>query len=208
EAEGVSSDSILHFLDAIGNTNNEFHSFMMLRHGKVVAEGWWDPYKPTLKHMMYSVSKSFTATAVGFAVTEKRISVNDKVVSFFPADLPDTVSSYLSSLTIKDLLTMSVGQDPDPTGPIGSNNDNWVAGFFRTPILYQPGSRFLYNSAATYMLSAIVQKVTGQRVLDYLQPRLFSPLGISGIDWEVSPQKVNAGGWGLRLKTEDMAKFG
>jgi CubicO group peptidase (beta-lactamase class C family) len=207
EAEGVSSDSILHFLDAIGNTNNEFHSFMMLRHGKVVAEGWWDPYKPTLKHMMYSVSKSFTATAVGFAVTEKRISVNDKVVSFFPADLPDTVSPYLSSLTIKDLLTMSVGQDPDPTGPIGSN-DNWVAGFFRTPILYQPGSRFLYNSAATYMLSAIVQKVTGQRVLDYLQPRLFSPLGISGIDWEVSPQKVNAGGWGLRLKTEDMAKFG
>ena len=208
EAEGVSSDSILHFLDAIGNTNHEFHSFMMLRHGKVVAEGWWNPYQPSLKHMMYSVSKSFTATAVGFAVSEKRISVNDKVVSFFPADVPDNASPFLAALTIKDLLTMSVGQDPDPTGPIGSNNDNWVAGFFRTPILYQPGSKFLYNSAATYMLSAIVQKVTGQRILDYLQPRLFGPLGISGIDWEVSPQKINTGGWGLRLKTEDMAKFG
>ena len=103
---------------------------------------------------------------------------------------------------------MSVGQDPDPTGNIGSNNDNWVSAFFKTPILYQPGSKFLYNSAATYMLSAIVQKVTGQRILDYLQTRLFDPLGISGIDWEVSPQKINSGGWGLRLRTEDMARFG
>jgi hypothetical protein len=103
---------------------------------------------------------------------------------------------------------MSVGQQPDPTSNIGSMNDNWVSAFFKTPILYQPGSRFLYNSAATYMLSAIVQKATGKKVFDYLESRLFTPLGITGIDWEVSPQKINTGGWGLRLKTEDMAKFG
>ena len=208
EAEGISSKAIIEFLDAIPNTNHEFHSFMILRHGKVVTEGWWKPYRADLKHTMYSVSKSFTATAVGFAVAEKRITVDDKVISFFPEDLPDSISPYLSELRVKDLLSMSVGQAPDPTGEIAANNDNWVKGFFRTPILFQPGSRFLYNSAATYMLSAIVQKVTGQRILDYLQSRLFNPLGISGIDWEVSPQKVNSGGWGLRLKTEDMAKFG
>jgi CubicO group peptidase (beta-lactamase class C family) len=208
EAEGVSSKEIIQFLDAISESNHEFHSFMILRHGKVVAEGWWKPYEANLKHTMYSVSKSFTATAVGFAVAEKRISVNDKVISFFPADLPDTVSTYLSELRIKDLLSMSVGQTPDPTGDIGGKNDNWIKAFFNTPILYQPGSKFLYNSAATYMLSAIVQKVTGERILNYLQPRLFDPLGITGIDWEVSPQKINSGGWGLRLKTEDMAKFG
>jgi len=208
EAEGVSSKAIIEFLDAIPNTNNEFHSFMILRHGKVVAEGWWKPYSANLKHTMYSVSKSFTATAVGFAVAEKRISVDDKVISFFPEDLPDSVSPYLSELRIKDLLSMSVGQAPDPTGEVSANNDNWVKGFFKIPILYQPGSKFLYNSAATFMLSAIVQKVTGQRTLDYLQTRLFNPLGISGIDWEINPQKINVGGWGLRLKTEDMAKFG
>src|SRR4051812_30813751 len=208
EAEGVSSRGIIQFIDAISKSNHEFHSFMVLRHGKVIAEGWWNPYQGNLKHTMYSVSKSFTATAIGFAVSEKRISVDDRVISFFPADVPDTAGAFLSQLRIKDLLSMSVGQQPDPTGDIGSKNDNWVNAFFRTPILYAPGSKFLYNSAATYVLSAIVQKVTGQRVLDYLQPRLFAPLGISGIDWEVSPQKINSGGWGLRLKTEDMAKFG
>ena len=208
EAEGVSSKAIVEFLEAIPNTSHEFHSFMILRHGKVVAEGWWKPYNAHLKHTMYSVSKSFTATAVGFAVAEKKISVDDKVISFFPEDLPDSVSPYLSELRIKDLLSMSVGQAPDPTGNIAGNNDNWVRAFFSTPILYQPGSKFLYNSAASFMLSAIVQKVTGQRIADYLQTRLFNPLGISGIDWEINPQNINVGGWGLRLKTEDMAKFG
>jgi CubicO group peptidase (beta-lactamase class C family) len=208
ESEGVSSEAIIQFLDAVAESNHELHSLMILRHGKVLAEGWWNPYQPNLKHTMYSVSKSLAATAVGFAVSEKRISVNDKVISFFPADLPDSVGPFLADLKIKDLLSMSVGQAPDPTGDIGGKNDNWVKAFFNTPILFQPGSRFLYNSAATFMLSAIVQKVTGQRILDYLQPRLFDPLGISGIDWEVNPQKINSGGWGLRLKTEDMARFG
>jgi CubicO group peptidase (beta-lactamase class C family) len=207
EAEGVSSKAIIEFLDAIPNTSHEFHSFMIVRHGKVVAEGWWKPYRADLKHTMYSVSKSFAATAIGFAVAEKRISVEDKVISFFPNALPDSVSSYLSALKIKDLLSMAVGQAPDPTGFV-AGTDDWTKTFFTVPILYQPGSRFLYNSAASYMLSAIVQRVTGQRTLDYLQTRLFNPLGITGIDWEVNPQKINVGGWGLRLKTEDMAKFG
>jgi len=113
EVQGVSSDSILHFLEAIANTNHEFHSFMVLRHGKVVAEGWWNPYQPSLKHMMYSVSKSFTATAVGFAVTEKRISVNDKVISFFPADVPHRFQATSAKVRVMVIYTPPYLEKPE-----------------------------------------------------------------------------------------------
>ena len=98
EAEGVSSKNIIQFLDAANKSKTEFHSFMLLRHGKVIAEGWWNPYRADLKHTLYSCSKSFTATAIGFAVHEKILSLNDKVISFFPNDLPDTVSAFLAAL--------------------------------------------------------------------------------------------------------------
>ncbi len=208
EAEGVSSAGIARFVDAIAASKLEWHSFMLLRHGKVVAEGWWDPYKPGLRHSMYSVSKSFTSTAIGFAVAEKILTVNDTVITFFPNQLPDTVSTFLSHLTIKDLLIMSTGHDPEPTGAAIRGSKTWVATFLGTPLAYEPGSKFLYNTLSTYMLSAIIQKVTGQKLMDYLTPRLLEPLGISGDDWEVSPQGINAGGYGLRVKTEDMARFG
>ncbi|HEY9048474.1 MAG TPA: ChbG/HpnK family deacetylase [Ohtaekwangia sp.] len=207
EAEDVSSQAIINFLDAAAKTNHEFHSIMILRHGKVVAEGWWNPYRADLKHTLYSVSKSFTATAVGFAVAENKLSVEDKVISFFPEDAPVEISPYLADLRIKHLLSMSVGQATDPTGDV-NREENWVRKFLSIPIAYEPGTKFLYNSAATYTLSAIVQKVTGQRIADYLKPRLFDPLGITGIDWETDAKGINTGGWGLRLKTEDMAKFG
>lgn len=207
EELGVSSEAIHRFVQAASTGKHEFHSFMILRHGKVVAEGWWHPYKPALKHTMYSVSKSFTATAIGFAVSEKKLSVDDTVISFFKDALPDTVSDNLARLRVKDLLSMSVGHQADPTGIVTASQD-WIKAFLRVPVVYEPGTRFVYNSAATYMLSAIVQKVTGQRVYDYLKPRLFDPLGIKDIDWETDPAGISVGGWGLRLKTEDMAKFG
>jgi CubicO group peptidase (beta-lactamase class C family) len=207
EAEGVASPGILDFLQAIDYSSHELHSFMLVRHGKVVAEAWWNPYRPELKHTMYSVSKSFTSTAIGFAVSEKRLRVGDKVISFFPQYAPASTGSYLSELTVKDLLTMSVGQDPDPTGKIWETA-GWEKAFLETPIVNKPGSRFLYNSMGTYMLSAIVTKVTGQKVSDYLKPRLLDPLGITDYDWETSPTGSSTGGWGLRLRTEDMAKFG
>jgi CubicO group peptidase (beta-lactamase class C family) len=208
EAEGVSSRGILDFLGAVAASRHELHSFMFLRHGKVIAEGWWDPYKPELRHTIYSLSKSFTSTAVGFAVTENLLTVNDKVISFFPEYLPDSISPLLAEMRIKDLLTMSTGQFPEPTWTIIYQDTNWVKSFLRFPVVYKPGTRFMYNSLATYMLSAIIRKVTGQNVIDYLDPRLFTPLGIRGMDWETDPLGINTGGWGLRLKTEDLAKFG
>jgi hypothetical protein len=207
EEEGVSSTGIAGFLEAAAKTKNEFHSFMFLRHGKVIAEGWWDPYKPVYRSTVYSASKTFTSTAVGFAVSENLLKLSDKVVSFFPNDLPDSISLWLANLTVKDVITMSDGMDPDPI-PATALNKNWVKAFLLTPIVHKPGTVFLYNSFGSFILSAIVQKVTGQKEVDYLKPRLFDPLGISGMDWEENLMAINTGGWGLRIKTEDMAKLG
>jgi CubicO group peptidase (beta-lactamase class C family) len=207
EAQGVSAAGILDFIDAIEREKFELHSFMMLRHGKVIAEGWWKPYGPEFVHTMYSMSKSFTSTAVGFAVAEGKLKVEDKVVSFFPDDLPATVSENLAAMTVKDLLTMSTGNEKEPTG-VMVKEENWARAFLAQNIAHKPGTQFMYNSAATYMCSAIVQRLTHQTVLDYLTTRLFAPLGIKGMRWETCPHGINTGGWGLSIPTEGLAKFG
>jgi hypothetical protein len=207
EAQGMSSRAILDFLDALASSKHEFHSFMLLRHGRVLAEGWWHPYRPEAPQMLYSLSKSFTSTAIGFAVAEGKLKADDKVIGFFPEDLPDFVSENLASLRVKDLLSMSVGHAEDSTGSLW-DKENWVKQFLSLPIVNRPGTRFLYNSGATYMLSAIVQKLTGQKVIDYITPRLFVPLNIRGMTWEMCPHGISAGGWGLKLQTEALAKFG
>lgn len=205
ETEGVSSQAIITFLDSAATSKHEFHSFMFLRHGKVIAEGWWNPYNPALKHTLNSASKSFTSTAVGFAVSEGKLKLDDKVISFFPEYQPDTVSENLSKMKIRDLLIMSTGTKREP--PLNVD-DIWVKGFLSMPVVNEPGTTYRYSSVASYMLSAIVKKVTGQKVIDYLKPRLFEPLAIEGMDWETDAYGINTGGWGLRLKTEDLAKFG
>ncbi|MES2829798.1 MAG: serine hydrolase [Bacteroidota bacterium] len=205
EKEGVDSKGILDFVNATRSSKTEFHSFMLLRHGKVIAEAWWNPYAPDLRHTLYSCSKSFTATAIGFAINEGKIKLDSKIVSFFPDQAPASISENLAQLSVRDALIMADGQDPEPGYIIADTN--WVKGFLAAPIVHKPGTKFLYNSLGTYMLSAIIQKVTGQTLLEYLTPRLFKPLGIKNADWETDLKGINTGGWGLRVKTEDMAKF-
>jgi CubicO group peptidase (beta-lactamase class C family) len=209
ETQGVRSTGILDFVNSIESKNLNVHSLIVVRHGKVVAEGWWGPYAPDLKHTLYSLSKSFTSTAIGLAVAEGKLKVDDKVVSFFPNDVPVTISPNLGAMRVKDLLTMSTGHAQDSTPSLrNSTETNWVKSFLALPVEHDPGTFFVYNSGATYMLSAIIQKLTGETVLNYLTPGLFKPLNIAGADWEVDPNGINTGGWGLRLKTEDIAKFG
>jgi CubicO group peptidase (beta-lactamase class C family) len=209
EAVGVSPEGVLAFIDAVEQKVGGLHSFMLLRHGKVAAEGWWAPYAPQHPHMLYSLSKSFTSTAVGLAVSEGRLSVDARVSSIFPSDLPATISDNLATMRVRHLLSMSTGHDKDATGPTTQAKDgNWVKAFLALPIEHEPGTKFVYNSAATYMCSAIVQKLTGMTVLDYLTPRLFGPLGIETPTWEKCPRGINTGGWGLKVKTEDIARFG
>lgn len=208
EMEGVSSENILSFINAVEKDRLGLHSLMVVRHGKVVAEGWWDPYKPDLKHMLFSLSKSFTSTAVGFAVSEGRLTVEDKVISFFPNMLPDELTANLAAMRVKDLLTMTSGNGKDTMTPMRLGKESWVKTFLSLPVDHQPGTFFLYNSGATYMLSAIVQTLTGKTLVEYLKPRFFDPLEVKGADWETSPQGINTGAYGLRVKTEDIAKLG
>lgn len=209
EEQGVSSAGISAFLDAVNNSPIELHSLMLLRHGHVLAEGWWAPYAATKPHMLFSLSKSFTSTAIGFAVSEGRLSVDDPVLSFFEDQHPQTVSPNLAAMRVRHLLSMSTGHRQDTMGLLGAREDgDWVAAFLDAPVEEAPGTLFVYNSGASYMLSAIVQKVTGQTLLSYLQPRLFGPLSIEGPTWDVCPKGINTGGWGLSIKTEDIAKFG
>ncbi len=206
ESQGVSSAGIVDFLNAVDTGRVELHSFMFIRHGKVIAEGWWNPFGPGYKHIMYSASKTFTATAIGLAVSENRLKLTDKVISFFPYSLPDSVSPNMKKLTVQNMLMMSVGADKEPQR--GRGDDDQIKSFIATAPSKEPGSVFKYNNTATFMLSAIVQQVTGQTVFDYLMPRIFQPLAIRGIDWDLNPQGINLGMIGLRLRTEDLAKFG
>jgi CubicO group peptidase (beta-lactamase class C family) len=208
EQQGVSSTAISSFLEEIAKSKIEFHSVMVVRHGHVIAEGWWAPYASSLKHTLYSLSKSFTSTAVGLAVSEGRLDVDTAVISFFPEVLPREVNANLSAMKVKHLLTMTTGHVKDTIQPMRHSSEPWAKTFLSLPVEREPGTFFQYNTGATYMLSAIVQKITGQTLSEYLRPRLFSPLGIEGEDWETDPMGINTGGYGLRVRTEDIAKFG
>ncbi|QHT61369.1 serine hydrolase [Paenibacillus lycopersici] len=209
ESQGVASSAFVAFLDEIAAKNLELHSFMVLRHDHVVAEGWWQPYAAELPHLLFSLSKSFTSTAIGFAVSEGLLTVDDAVISFFPDEAPAEPSANLRAMRIRHLLMMGTGHEQDTTDALWKQeNGNWAEAFLSRPVDREPGSHFVYNSGATYMLSAILNKVTGQSLLDYLQPRLLTPLGIFGATWETCPRGIAVGGWGLSVTTESIAKFG
>jgi hypothetical protein len=209
EEQGLSSQKIMAFINALERRNFAMHSFMLVRHGCVIAEGWWAPYDAGCRQAVYSLSKSFTSTAVGFAVKEGLLKVDDKVISFFPDDLPENVSDNMAAMRVKDLLTMSTGHASDTTLMLLPRGlVNWAQAILSVSVDFPPGTHFLYNSGATYLLSCIVQKTSGQKVLDYLTPRFFEPLGIRDLSWDTCPRGINTGGWGLSIRTEDLAKFG
>ena len=203
EAQGISSRAIFEFVEAADKINT-LHSFMVVRHGRVIAEGWWQPEAADRPHALHSVTKSFTATAVGLAIAAGKLSLDDPVLKFFPADAPADPSDNLKALKVRDLLSMSGGHETEPRSAGGPSVKNFLA----HPFVYQPGTHFQYNSMGSYTLSAIVTKVTGQTSLEYLKPRLFEPLGIDDPEWATSPEGNSIGGSGLKLRTEDIAKLG
>jgi len=208
EAQGISSAAILDFVEAADKQVNAMHSFMLVRHGHVVAEGWWSPYEAKTRHSMYSLSKSFTSTAVGLAIAEGKFSVDDTVLKFFPDEAPAAPSDNLRAMRVSDLLRMNTGQHADDMAKFSFDSaEPLVKSFLSIPVAHKPGTHFWYNTPATFMCSAIVQKTTGQTVLDFLKPRLFDPLGIEDPTWEAK-QGISFGGSGLAIHTEDIAKFG
>jgi CubicO group peptidase (beta-lactamase class C family) len=197
------------YLQAVADSSVEMHGVMVLQHGKVLEE---KQFAPDTAHIMNSVSKTFTSTAVGFAISEGLLSLDDKIVDLFPESVPDaletTAAERLGRITVKHLLTMNSGHGTDPTYAVRQGDGDWIRAFMSWPIDYEPGTCYCYNSLGTYLLSAAVQKVTGQKVVDYLEPRLWAPLGMEKPFWQESPAGINTGGWGLYLRTEDMARMG
>lgn len=207
EAEGISSVSVREFLEAADKEINTLHSFMLVRHGKVIAEAWWKPEAPEKNHILWSLSKSFTSTAIGLAIEEGKLTLDDPVLKFFPDEAPAELSGNLKAMRVRDLLSMSGGHDKEPKWELGGSGPS-VKAFLAHPVVHKPGTHFQYNTPGTYMLSAILTKATGQTVLEYLKPRLFQPLGIENPEWGSTPEGYSLGGYGLFIRTEDIAKFG
>ena len=206
---GIDPAAVRALADRLGR--NHAHSFMILRHGQIAAEAWYAPYAPEHTHFMYSLSKSFTSTAVGLACAEGKLSLTTRIAELFSEELDAPPCPNMAMVTIRDLLMMACGHKEEPkiVWP-----DQWVKHFLETYDPRIPGVEtpaedlFCYSSFGSYVLSAAVTRVTGETVFDYLKPRLLDPLGITDVSFEQNADGVNMGGWGFNLHTEDIAKFG
>ena len=212
ESQGVSSAAIVKWIDACekafdGSGAGALHGFVIVRHGKVIAEGSWKPFDTLNEtHMLYSHSKSFTSSAIGLLADEGKIDLDERVVDIFPDDLPANPSENLRQLRVRDLLTMNVGAPRDHL--VANLPKDWVKEFLKKDITRAPGTGFKYDSDATYMLAAIVEKRSGEKMMDYLKRKMFDKIGIAKAWTTYSPEGIPCGGWGMNMTTREIARFG
>ena len=208
--ESLSEEFDQVFNDVRNYSTNEVHSIVVVKNGKVVYERYEPGHEPEVRHILWSASKTFTATAIGFAVQDGLLSVDDKAVTFFTEEeLPEEIHPWMAQMSVKNLLTMSSGIEPIHAGiPRYGVDYNWAQTELNQPMYFEPGTRFRYDSYDSYLLSVIVSRVTGMRLDEYLDGKLFKPLGITDWYWESSPQNYSSGGWGLYLKPESFTKMG
>ncbi|MEA5059756.1 MAG: class C beta-lactamase-related serine hydrolase [Clostridia bacterium] len=207
EEAGIASSVVERLYQSIDEQADKLgpHGVMLLRHGKVMGEGWWAPYRPEIPHMLYSMSKSVVGTAVGLAVDEGLLSTDELVSDIF-AEIPASQNKAMRTMRVWHLLTMSSGSRFNEFGSM--LDADWARMFLESAPKFEPGSAFEYDSMNTYMLAAIVRRKTGMPLVEYLRPRLFEPLGITRYTWETCPKDTEKGGWGLSLCLEDAAKLG
>lgn len=209
-SQGVDPAGVQAFLDAMqAHPAVEMHSLMLLRNGHVVAEGWWAPYGPDRVHLLYSLSKSFTSAAAGLAVAEGLLDLDRTVLSYFPELDADVTDERSRSILVRHVAAMASGHHAE-TIELALANDpaDPVRGFLMIPPEHEPGSWFAYNQPCTYSLAAIVQRESGQSLVDYLRPRLFDPLGIGDVGWQQHPPGRAMGFSGLHATTDAVAKLG
>lgn len=208
--QGVDPAAVLAFVDAVDTDPSiELHSVMVLRHGHVVAEGWWAPHTPERTRLVYSISKSFTSTAVGMALDEGLFSLDDTVISHFPEFEADITDPRSRRTTMRHLAMMGSGHDRDVVAEAAAKDpDNLVRGFLMIPPDAEPGTLFAYNQPCTFTLASVIQGKTGMLLTEYLRPRLFDPLGIGEVGWLAWPPDRQLGFSGLFARTEDLAKLG
>jgi CubicO group peptidase (beta-lactamase class C family) len=207
ENHRLSSQALIEFFTRIEQLKLEVNSFILLQDGKVTAQFWRPPYRKDSPQLLYSLSKSFTSIAVGIAWDNGLLNLDDKVISFFSEKLPANIKPNLAKMTVHHLLSMNAGHHDNIYATVAKEQD-WVKTYLSLDVEHEPGSHYRYSTHSTYMLSAIIEQVTGQNMIDFLMPRLFEPLGISRPSWETCPLGITAGGMGLSIPTEDIAKFG
>ena len=206
EAEGVHPAVLKHFYSSLAALPDvDIHHIMVLRNGKVISEHHATPYQAEQLHTLYSASKTVTALAVGLAVDDGLLTVDDKVSKYLRDKMPATLSPALDSLTVRNLLMMGAGREPDLD--IFMGEEDWLTVWF-VGEFQGVGQCFKYDSMCTHALAAIVTRLTGKSLLDYVSERIFAALHIVEADWELAPDSVEAAGWGLRLQAESEAKLG
>lgn len=203
EEVGIPSWAILRFLDRIEEERIALHGFLVIRHGKVAAEGYWPPFSAERLHRMYSVSKSMVSLAVRLMVDEGRLSLSDHIAAFFPDKLPERVHPYIEQSTVRDLLMMAT---PHSENAYTRYDRDWVKTFFHKEPSHLPGTVFAYDTATTVVLTAIVERLSGMPFLEYMRPRLLDPVGFSPSAWCVkTPEGGSWGGSGVLCALRDMA---
>ena len=205
EDAGLSSRGLLRYLDAVERSGLEHHTILVARHGKVAARMCFAPYGKDDPHMLFSLSKLFTSAAAGFAVQEGLLAWDTKLVDVLAKDVPENADPRLGEVTLHHLLTMPSGLEESSDR---TETDAWAREVMGHAFAHAPGEWFHYNSHGTYLISKMVQTVTGLTVRDYLMPRLFAPLGIPAPDYDLSPEGVCCGGWGLHLSGESILRMG
>lgn len=208
ESQGVSSKALAEAIESIRQTGKDIHSLLVIRRGYLLSETYFAPYTAATKHSMYSCSKTFTSMLIGIARGKGLLSLDDTVASYFPDKLPDDPSENLMKMTIRNLLCMTTGNDQDTFGYMAESKEDWVKTFLSRPVENEPGTFYRYNTGATYMLSAILTKLTGKTALELAQEWIFPKIGITGAIWDKSPQGISLGGTGLHIRPLDMARFG
>ena len=207
EAEGVSSELIYNLLSELGAAKKiDLHHFLVIRHGKIISETSFSPYRKGEWHTTYSMSKTFTGMAIGLLIDDGKLKLTDKVTDIVGNFANIWQMLKLRELTVENLLTMTSGVGFNESGALAG--DDWIKGFLSSALNEQPGRTFSYNSMNSYILSAIVTRLSGKSMQEFLQERIFDKLGIVQSFWETSPEGVTKGGWGMFIRPEDAARLG
>ena len=207
ESQGIVSDHLRYLIQELADSpNTDMHHFMVLRHGNVICEADFAPYRKGIWHITHSMCKSITGMAVGFLVEEGKLELSENIYKIFSDKGSTWVKMFRPEVTVENLLTMTSGVTFNESGIVSGND--WLESYLNAPVSEKPGTKFQYNSLNSYVLSAIITERTGMPMDEYLKPRLFEPLGITDYLWEKCPRGITKGGWGLFMHTEDMAKLG
>ena len=200
ESVGIASKDIMWLLDRLESGFTEPHGLMIMRHGKICAEGWWSPYAPGIRHGEQSHSKTYAATAVGIAYAEGIVRLDERILDIFPEEAPESPSENLKMLTVHDVLCMGCGMEEMPVP-----SREWIRDFLAVPVVHKPGTTYMYNSVGSSLLGAIIRKKTGLGLHEYLKPRLYDKIGIYADNhrWICMPDGMEIGGGGLFATTED-----